>query len=172
MLRIALASRYVMLLTAIGAVVAAAVMCCEAATKLVDAVHVLLAGSGSGAAAVTTPVMRATDALLFALVLLIFAYAITFGFVLDLSRDDQERLPAWMRVAGVHELKHTLVEVILVYLVVDFATDVGEAGAHLSWESLILPISVFLIAGALRILPSHQANKAGVHGGAVDQSHS
>lgn len=55
------------------------------------------------------------------------------------------------------DLKRTLVEVILVYLVVDFATDVAEA-AHLSWASLILPIATVLMAAALRILPGHRAS--------------
>ena len=38
-----------------------------------------------------------------------------------------------MRPTGMHELKTTLVGVILVYLVVDFATDWAEGGAVESW---------------------------------------
>ena len=85
--------------------------------------------------------MGATDEFLFALVLLIFAYAIAFGFVIDLAPEDRERLPAWMRISSISELKHTLIEVILVYLVVDFATDTAEKSGphHHEWGALVLP---------------------------------
>ena len=49
---------------------------------------------------------------------------------------------------GVGELKHTLVEVIIVYLVVDFATDLATDESALSWQSLVKPCSTVLIAGA------------------------
>jgi hypothetical protein len=52
----------------------------------------------------------------------------------------------WARVKGVGELKHTLIEVILVYLVVDFATDLVEAEAPLSWQTLVIPLAIVLIA--------------------------
>ena len=98
--------------------------------------------------------MGATDEFLFALVLLIFAYAIAFGFVIDLAPEDRERLPAWMRISSISELKHTLIEVILVYLVVDFATDIAQESGphHHEWSTLVLPASIFLIAGALRLV--------------------
>ena len=83
----------------------------------------------------------------------------------DIPPGTRERLPVWMRVEGVGELKHTLVEVILVYLVVDFATDIAEEEPYLPWEALVMPISIFLIAAALRFLSSgrpgdHQAGFA------------
>lgn len=162
MLRVALASRSVMLLAAVGAALGAVLMIWEGGAKLFHATQALAGGHAGAAATATATVMGATDAFLFALVLLIFAYSITFGFVLDLSHADRDRLPAWMRITGVGDLKRTLVEVILVYLVVDFATDVAEA-ADLSWETLILPISIVLIAAALRILPGHRASTDARH---------
>jgi hypothetical protein len=65
-----------------------------------------------------------------------------------------------MRVEGVGELKHTLVEVILVYLVVDFATDIAQEEPHLPWEGLVMPLSIFAIAAALRLLPSGRPGAA------------
>jgi len=97
-------------------------------------------------------VMGATDASLFGIVLMFFAYAVTFGFVVELSVESRQQLPRWMQVESVSELKHTLVEVILVYLVVDFATDVADANAHLTWDSLVLPSAILLLAGALRLM--------------------
>ena len=94
----------------------------------------------------------ATDALLFGIVLLIFAYAIAFGFVIQLSEANRQRLPAWMQIEGVTELKITLVQVILVYLIVDFATDISEPDTEVTWQTLVMPIAILLIAGALRLM--------------------
>jgi uncharacterized membrane protein YqhA len=148
--------RYVMLVASLGAGVGALVMLWEGCVKLLGALRVLLRTGDEGGTVITF-VMGATDAFLFAMVLLIFAYAIAFGFVLDLSEEQRERLPAWMRISTVSELKHTLVEVILVYLVVDFATDIaGEAG-RLDWHKLVIPLSVLAIAAALRLLSGGRA---------------
>jgi uncharacterized membrane protein YqhA len=101
-------------------------------------------------------VMRATDALIFGVVLLVFSFAITFGFVFD-TLYGRESLPRWMRINSLRELKHTLVGVILVYLIVDFATDVAEEDAHLTWDTLVIPISIGLIAAALRLMSRVQS---------------
>jgi hypothetical protein len=50
--------------------------------------------------------------------------------------------------------------VILVYLVVDFATDLAAGEGHVTWETLVVPIAVLLIAGALRLVGGGQP-KAG-----------
>ena len=70
------------------------------------------AGAGEaeclGSASVIALVMQATDAFLFGLVLSVFAYAITFGFAFDLPETARAKLPQWMRVDGISELKITL----------------------------------------------------------------
>ena len=103
--------------------------------------------------------MMATDSLLFGVVLVIFAYAIAFGFVFQLSETSRNRLPAWMHIQGVAELKVTLVQVILVYLTVDFATDVSEPGDRLSWETLVMPIAILLLSGALVLMSWSQGRR-------------
>ena len=62
-----------------------------------------------------------------------------------------------MAKPSVYELKHTLVAVIVVYLVVDFATDVAQESASLTWDTLVRPISIVLIAGALWLLSLAQS---------------
>ena len=64
----------------------------------------------------------------------------------------RERLPDWMYVDNVSELKHTLLEVIIVYLVVDFATDLAVTSDVLAWEYLVKPIAIVLIAATLRLM--------------------
>jgi uncharacterized membrane protein YqhA len=156
MLRFTLTLRLILLAAAIGAGIGAILMFGVGGMKIAAAVRELAARGE--AAGIVPSTMAATDAFLFGVVLVIFAYAITFGFVFELSPDARQRLPAWMRVEGVSELKHTLVEVILVYLVVDFATDWAQAETHATIEVLILPLSIVLIAGAFRLLKTSHPN--------------
>jgi uncharacterized membrane protein YqhA len=153
LLRVAVALRLLMLAAAAGAVVGAVLMFWEAGVKLAGAVRALVVDHGS--ANVVASVLRATDGFLFGVVLLVFAGAIGFGFALHLSDESRARLPGWMRVSSIGEIKHGLIELVLVFLVVDFATDVAEAEEHRSWDSLVLPFAILLIALASRCLAPH-----------------
>ena len=67
-----------------------------------------------------------------------------------------------MRVEGVQELKNTLLSVILVYMVVDFATDWAAAEGPLPWDKMLAkPIAVVLLAVAYRLM--HVGNDASRH---------
>jgi uncharacterized membrane protein YqhA len=150
MVQIFLAFRYIMLIAVLGAVLGAMVMFWQGATNLIGAIWSLVTpGSGKS---VTASVMHATDAILFGVVLAVFAYAIAFGFVVGLSPEASERLPGWMRVESLSNLKQSLIEVILVYMVVDVATDWTESDPLQDWSSLVKPMSIVLIAGASRLL--------------------
>ena len=157
MLRVLLPLRFIMLVASLGAALGALTMFWLGAMKTWSALRAAFAGEGTRAAIAS--VMGATDAYLFGVVLVIFAYAITFGFVIELAPRERERLPEWMRVEGVADLKRILVEVILVYLIVDFATDVAETETHLDWHMLVMPGSVLLIAAALRLLSHEPAHR-------------
>jgi uncharacterized membrane protein YqhA len=164
MLGFILSLRFVMLIASLGALAGSFMMFWLGGVKLAGALGLALRTDALAAREMTAAVMGATDALLFGIVLVIFAYAVAFGFVLDASGESRDRLPAWMRVDGVAELKHTLVQVILVYLIVDFATDLAEGDAPLSWETLVMPLSIALIAGAVRLM-------GGGHRAAADPPH-
>ena len=156
MFRLFLPLRLIMLLAALGALVGALLMFGLGCFKLVEAFGAVGGGHGT-VKVVTGAVFAAVDAYLFGIVLVIFAYAIAFGFVFEVPPDERALLPAWMQVGGISELKHTLVEVILVYLVVEFATDVAQAEEHLTFEALTMPVAILLIAGALRLLSRSHA---------------
>jgi hypothetical protein len=83
-------------------------------------------------------------------------FEVLFAGVSETSR---KRLPAWMHIQGVAELKVTLVQVILVYLTVDFATDISEPGDRLSWETLVMPIAILLLSGALVLMSWSQGRR-------------
>jgi uncharacterized membrane protein YqhA len=149
MARTLLAFRYVVL-AALGAILGALLMFWAGGAELVAAAQsVDIPGKSRGIAA---HVMYATDAILFGVVLVIFAYAIAFGFIIELPAEAQEALPAWIRVEDVGRLKLALIEIILVYMVVDVATDWAREEAELSWLVLVKPAAIFLIACALRLL--------------------
>jgi uncharacterized membrane protein YqhA len=152
MLRFALALRFVTLVAAVGVGSGAIMMFWLGAAKLAGGMSFVFQGDGTGTQSVITSVMEATDAFLFGLVLVVFAYGITFGFAVDLPPAVRAKLPPWMRVQGIGELKNTLIEIILVYLIVDFATDVAEVETRVSWDMLLKPAAIFLIAGALRLV--------------------
>ena len=152
MLHFILSLRWITLVAALGAALGAVLMFAEGCTKLAYAAELFLLSGEASATPVIATVMQATDAFLFGLVLIVFTYAIIFGFAVEMPERVRTKVPLWMRVNGIGEIKITLIEVVLVYLVVDYATDVVEAETQLTWEMLVQPIAIFFIAGALRLL--------------------
>jgi uncharacterized membrane protein YqhA len=146
-LRLVLSLRFVMLVASAGAAIGAVLMFWEGGSEIAEAALVLFGGGDR--TEVITSIMHGIDAFLFGIVLVIFAYAITFGFVFDASLPGWQSLPSWMRISSVSELKNTLVEVILLYLLVDVATDVP--GSDLSWLLVVKPLSILAIALAFGV---------------------
>lgn len=159
MVRYLLPLRFLMLLACLWAVFGAVLMFGLAGAKLGHAGEALWLGGFGHAKEITAAVMGATDASLFGVVLIIFAYAIAFAFVFQLDSRVRERVPRWMQIENVSELKHALIEVIIVYLVVDFATDLATEDSILAWESLVKPVSVALIAATLRLIAVPQSHE-------------
>lgn len=149
MLRLALCFRYVMLVASFGTALGAIVMFFEGALRIVEASIALFQGVDEKL--VIAAVMGGTDVFLFGIVLVIFAYAIAFGFVFNLTPAQRDRLPTWMQATGMHEHKATLVGVILVYLIVDFATDWAQDVGELTWVVLTKPLSILMIAASFRL---------------------
>jgi uncharacterized membrane protein YqhA len=150
MLRFAVSLRFILLIACAGTAVGALVMFWEGAARMINAIYAVTLGHDPKGA--IAQVMGGTDAFLFGIVLVIFAFNIAFGFVFELSKAEKQGLPAWMRPSGMRELKLTLVGVILVYLIVDFATDWAESNFADSWVMLVKPISILLIAATYRLL--------------------
>jgi len=148
-LRAALSLRFVMLVASLGAGVGALLLFWEGGHGIAEAA--VAVASGEDRSAVITSIMHGTDAFLFGIVLVIFAYAITFGFVFDTTLEGWQALPAWMRINSISELKNTLVEVILLYLLVDFATDVPVFAGAPSWALVAKPLAILAIALAFGV---------------------
>ena len=163
MLRLVLSLRFVMLVASFGAAVGAFLMFWQGAAEMAGAALTL--ASGGERAAVITAIMHGTDAFLFGIVLVIFAYAIAFGFVFDASLEGWDSLPGWMRIGSVSELKDTLVEVILLYLLVDVATDWPQSEGEISWQLLAKPLAILAIAAAFSLFATlHSLRPRSKHG--------
>jgi uncharacterized membrane protein YqhA len=158
MIHFIMSLRWVTLVAALGAALGAILMFFEGCLKLTHALEMVVQPSPVNGTPVIATVMQATDAFLFGLVLIVFAYAITFGFAVNLSHSMRSKAPLWMRIEGLGEIKITLIQVVLVYLVVDFVTDVVEIETRITWEMLVKPTAIVLIAGALRLLGSALPN--------------
>jgi uncharacterized membrane protein YqhA len=160
--------RAIMLIGSAGAMVGALLMFLQGSSFLYHAWFDFFAGQQ-----VVVPVLEAVDAFLFGIVLVIFAYGIAIGFVFSLPEGYGRRLPNWMKVEGVGQLKATLAEVVIVVLIVIFARVVVgtvELDKPFDWPMLVLPASILLIAAALRMIElgargSHNAGQTDAGGG-------
>jgi uncharacterized membrane protein YqhA len=144
--------RTIMLIGSAGAMVGSLLMFLQGAVYLHEAWHTIMAAGDAAEKQVTVTVLEAVDSFLFGIVLVIFASGIAIGFVFTLPEGYGARLPAWMKVGGVGQLKATLAEVVIVVLIVIFARIVVEANGHLQWSMLVLPISILFIAIAVRMI--------------------
>jgi uncharacterized membrane protein YqhA len=151
-LDIFLSLRSIMLIGSIGAIMGSVLMFLQGTLYLYEAWHALFTPGDIGGKQLTVPVLEAVDSFLFGIVLDIFAYGIAIGFVFNLRQVEDRRLPAWMKVAGVGQLKETLAEVVLVDLIVIFARTVVEAEGKFEYHMLVLPVSILFIAAALRLI--------------------
>ncbi len=147
-----LSLRAIMLIGSVGALVGSLLMFLQGGFFLHEAWHTIMTEGDAMQKQVTVPVLEAVDSFLFGIVLVIFAYGIAIGFVFTLPEGYGGRLPTWMKVGGVGQLKATLAEVVIVVLIVIFARIVVEANGHLQWTMLVLPASILMIAVALRMI--------------------
>jgi uncharacterized membrane protein YqhA len=98
-------------------------------------------------------IVQSVDAFLFALVLLIFAYAIYSIFIYNIGSSEREKLPSWLRIGSIGELKTILVQVIIVILAVNLLERIIVTGSKtMEWQTLIIPFSMILLAGALYLM--------------------
>jgi uncharacterized membrane protein YqhA len=147
-----LSLRAIMLIGSVGALVGSLLMFLQGGFFLHEAWHTIMTEGDAVQKQVTVPVLEAVDSFLFGIVLVIFAYGIAIGFVFTLPEGYGGRLPPWMKVGGVGQLKATLAEVVIVVLIVIFARVVVEAQGKFEWSMLVLPASILMISAALRML--------------------
>ena len=92
-------------------------------------------------------IAESVDALLFSLVLLVLSFG-TAGLFLTTTTDtdDKRKLPEWMRIKSLTELKLLLWEAILATLVVAAASGIIASLPHLEWKLLVLPAAILILS--------------------------
>ena len=170
MLSFLLSLRYVMGLASIGVIAASFLMFWEGLLAIGNAFVQVRANPDQ---AIIAAVLQGVDKLLFAIVLVIFGCAITVGFVVSPNAPWKAQLPRWMVIEDVAELKNLFFQMIILYLVVHFVTLVAEMEDMPDWNALVLPVSILLLAAAMKIIATASTHGTSEHIEPTDdQSHS
>jgi len=151
-----LAFRAIIALAALGMIGSGLVLLGEAGTNLLAAARAMLAHDH--AQSTISLVMKTIDECLFAVIITLLGAKVIASFVLAERVTMGDDLPSWIRPSEMGELKSTFCQAILVYLIVDFATDMATLDDKPDAGHLVLPAAILLIAGALKLMP---------HGGAA-----
>ena len=99
----------------------------------------------------TIYLMKSLDTFLIALALFIFAYGV-FTLFISKRNDNDDGTLKLISIPNIGHLKNILSEVIIIILFVIFLEVIIENIHNLKWEFLIIPVSVLLLALALKFL--------------------
>ncbi|MBO9656152.1 MAG: YqhA family protein [Agrobacterium tumefaciens] len=157
MLSFLLSLRYVMGLASIGVIAASFLMFWEGLLAIGNAFVQMRVNPDQ---AIVAAVLQGVDKLLFAIVLVIFGCAITVGFVASPTAHWRAQLPRWMLIEDVAELKNLFFQMIILYLVVHFVTLVAELEEMPDWNALVLPVSILLLAAAMKIIATASTHRS------------
>ncbi|MFB6162982.1 MAG: YqhA family protein [Halococcoides sp.] len=105
-----------------------------------------------GTAKVSLHVIKAVDAYLLGLILVIFSFGVYDFFVSELEPAEEAGVrPDWLKFETVGELKNKVVEVVIVILAILFYEQMKAHGGSFSTfkEFLIIPIGTMLLAIAV-----------------------
>lgn len=100
----------------------------------------------------TTYLIKSLDTFLIALVLFIFAHGVFTLFICDKKLTKKSSVLKWISTPNIGRLKNILGEVIVIILFVKFLEIIFINVNNLTWEILILPISILLLALSLKFL--------------------
>jgi uncharacterized membrane protein YqhA len=145
------AIRAVIALAALGMMAGALVLLGEAGFNVVAAARAMLVQDHAKSA--ISLVMKTIDECLFAIILMLLGTKVLASFVIQESFFASRSLPGWIKPSEMGELKSTFCQAILVFLIVDYATDLASVETPLDASYLVLPAAILIIAGALRLMP-------------------
>ena len=103
----------------------------------------------------TGSIIKSVDAFLIGLVLLIFAYGVYTLFIRKIELEEKVVFH-WLEISSITSLKTLLAELIIIILFVKFLDVVIISIDKLTWEILILPASILLLALSLKFLEQHR----------------
>ena len=95
--------------------------------------------------------IQGVDAFLIGLVFIIFSFGIYTLFMHPIQVSEHSAF-RWIRIRSINDLKVILGELIVIVLFVKFLEIVLQEGADLTYEFLVLPVGIVLLALALKFL--------------------
>ena len=101
---------------------------------------------------------KSVDAFLIAMVFFVFSIGVLALFMATKGSSSLETVPEWMRVRNLSELKFLIWEAILAALVIASVEGFAVSGHEVTWEALILPLGILILALGLFL-----ARRANVH---------
>jgi uncharacterized membrane protein YqhA len=153
-------ARYVSIVAVISSLLGAVVMFLVGAAKTAKAVFVFVTGTFGGeitdssdTAMVTILIVRAVDAFLLGMFLIIFAYSVYVMFLRGKTENPIDQMFRDLQVTNISQLKNTLAHVVIIILFVLFLERmVMGLTTRLSLEELILPVSILCLGAGLRLM--------------------
>jgi uncharacterized membrane protein YqhA len=97
-------------------------------------------------------VLQSMDAFLIGLVLLIFSFGVYNLFIAEIKPPKTLAGAPWARITSIERLKQVLVEVIIVVLAVLFLWELLLLEEDATWNVLVVPIGIVLLAAALKLV--------------------
>jgi len=94
-------------------------------------------------------IAKSIDAFLLALVFFVFSIGVLELFATQQESPGLERVPAWMRVKSLSELKFLIWEAILAALVVASVESLVVSSHEIRWTALIVPLALLILAMGL-----------------------
>ena len=154
-----LSIRYVTILAVLAALLASILMFVIGAADTFEAYRVFLRLEEPGLAGdpnldATVKVLKALDSFLFGLVLLFFAYSVFFLFVREDTSGARVRVPEWLQVQDLEQMKKTMLEVIIVLLAVLFLITAleNQSSPEVNWNLVLIPAGILVVAGAVKLM--------------------
>lgn len=92
------------------------------------------------------------DTFLLAIILLYFGYAMYSILIKKDKEITDSDIPSWLLPSGLGDLKETLAQALIILLFILTVQTIWLNLDHLTLELLVLPASIVLLAGALRIV--------------------
>ena len=173
--RIVVGSRFMTVIAVVGSLAGSLLMFCLGMVNIYNAFRFTLFGPGEtdieagediatlGESLAIISVIEGLDRFLIAIVLLYFSYGVYSLFIHPEEREKDLKLPAWLRVKQIGQLKQVVAEVIIVVLFVLFLRVAlrifQDPNLTLTWLQMgtiaLLPFCTLLLGLALRLVQLH-----------------
>lgn len=86
------------------------------------------------------------DSFLIAIVFIIFSLGMYKLFILNGNDNGRSRLPEWLEINNLSDLKFLLWETFIITLIILTMTTIIESMPHLGWNALILPAIILILS--------------------------